>query len=540
MSRIRLALEDGAAAEFPATPGQTLAAILEAHGFPLNTRCGRRGICHGCEIVLRKGRAVAAGASVTAPATLRACQTVIEGDADLLLPARSRMEHRPQVGDTFRIDIPAAHRPLFPPVRGGPDTGFAVDIGTTTVVVMLVDLTTGLPLAKAGAFNAQIRFGDNVLTRIEAAGNPDTRNALRHAIVADTLAPLLASACDQAGVASSRIAGGVIAGNTTMLHLLVGEDPSPLGVSPFLPRFIAGRRETCGSLGLEGAPASTPVHLLPGIAAYIGADIVAGIYATGMPWLQKPALFIDIGTNGEIVLQTGGELHACATAAGPAFEGCGLACGTRAREGAVEDIRIHAGTLVIEVGIIGGGAPEQAAGVCGSAYVDFIAQGRACGLIARNGRFADEVWARLPAAHRADRNGVRAIRVAGPEGQGAVVISEIDVAVLLQAKAAIGAGIEMLLRAAGIEPGDLGRVFLAGGFGMHLDVPHAIAMGLLPGCHPDQVEVVGNTSLAGAVLGLIDRTSIDEMDSLRDQVRVLELNLQPGFEDCYIDHLSLT
>ena len=540
MSRIRLALEDGAVSEFPSTAGQTLAAILEAHGFPLNTRCGRRGICHGCEIVLREGRAVVAGAPVTAPATLRACQTVIEGDAEILLPARSRMEHRPQVGDTFRIDIPAAHRPLFPPVCGGPDTGFAVDIGTTTVVVMLVDLVTGKILSKAGAFNAQIRFGDNVLTRIEAAGNPDTRRALRDAIVSDTLAPLLASACEQADIDPARIAGGVIAGNTTMLHLLVCEDPSSLGVSPFTPRFIAGRRETCGSLGLEGAPASTPVHLLPGIAAYIGADIVAGIYATGMPWLQKPALFIDIGTNGEIVLQTGGELHGCATAAGPAFEGCGLACGTRARDGAVEEIRIHTGTLAIEVGIIGGGVPEHAAGVCGSAYVDFIAQGRACGLIARNGRFADDAWARLPAAHRADRDGVRAIRVGGPEGQGAVVISEVDIAVLLQAKAAIGAGIEMLLRAGDIEPGDLGRVFLAGGFGMHLDVPHAIAMGLLPGCHPDQVEVVGNTSLAGAVLGLIDRSSLDEMEALRDQVRVLELNLQPGFEDCYIDHLSLT
>ncbi|MFO1523363.1 MAG: ASKHA domain-containing protein, partial [Kiritimatiellia bacterium] len=485
-------------------------------------------------------RAVVAGATVTAPATLRACQTRLPGDAVLHLPARSRMEHKPQIGESFRIDIPAAHRPLFSPQPGVRDTGFAVDIGTTTVVVMLVDLVTGAILSKSGAFNGQIRFGDNVLTRIEAASTPAGLAGLRKAVVEDTLAPLLASACEKAGIAPSRIAGGTLAGNTTMLHLLLGEDPSSMGVSPFTPRFIRGRRETCGGIGLAGVAPETPAHLLPGIAAYIGADIVAGVYATGMAYLQKPSLFIDIGTNGEILLQNNGDLFGCATAAGPAFEGCGLACGTRAREGAVEDIRIRLDPFALEVGVIGGVPPAEAGGVCGSAYVDFIAQGRRCGLIEANGRFSDAAWERIPAEHRVLRAGVRAVRVAGREGPGAVVVSEVDVAVLLQAKAAIGAGIEMLLRAADIHVQDLGRVYLAGGFGMHLDVAHTIAMGLLPGCAVEQVEVVGNTSLAGAVLALIDRTSLDEMESLRSQVEVIELNLQPGFEDCYIDHLSLS
>jgi uncharacterized 2Fe-2S/4Fe-4S cluster protein (DUF4445 family) len=535
--------EEGAAHAFDGEPegsSRTLADALAGHGFPLNTRCGERGLCRGCEVQLRVGAVLSmAGERVAAPATVRACQVRTAEAVTVRIPARSRIDHQPWVSETFRIEIPCAHQPLF--ALGARDAAFAVDVGTTTVVVLIVDLATGQVLSRAGAFNEQIRFGDNVITRIDAVRTrAGALEGMQAAIVRDTISPLLLRACERANRAPSRIAGGTIAGNTTMLHLLAGEDPSSLGVAPFVPRFTEARQLIAREIGLSADAAGgaldpdTPIQLLPGISAYVGADIVAGIYATGMAYDAFPSLLVDIGTNGEVVLQNGGKLYACATAAGPAFEGSGLCCGSRARDGAVSGIRLSGDPFGIEVEVIGGIPPARAAGICGSAYVDFLSQGRSSGLLLESGRFDPEAWARVPAEHRFEEDRERALRIAG--GQR---ISEVDVALLLQAKAAIGAGIETLLECAGLAPGQLQRVYLAGGFGMHLDVGHAIASGLLPGFTEETVRVVGNTALAGALLAIVDKTTLAEMEAMRLQVDVLELNLQEGFEDRYIDHLML-
>ena len=520
---------------------RTLADALAAHGLPLNTRCGQRGLCRGCEVELREGSLVIEGGTVAAPATVKACRARVAGDAAIHLPGRSRIEHKPQVGETFEIAVPYAHQPLFPFVSGQRDTAFAVDVGTTTVVVLLVDLVTGDVLSRAGAFNEQIRFGDNVVTRIEAARNPEALVAMQRAIVTETIEPQLRRACDRAGRGLDRIAGGAIAGNTTMLHLLVGEDPTPLGIAPFTPRFIAGRQVLAREINLitDGLAPETPIQLLPGIAAYIGADITAGVFASGMVFDESPSLLVDIGTNGEIVLQAGGKLFGCATAAGPAFEGCGLRCGTRAREGAVSDLFLNLNPFMLCTEVIGNVPLARANGLCGSAYVDFLATARSSGLLGVTGRFQATVWENVPIQNRLTDDGERALRIANGNGNGALRISEVDVALLLQAKAAIGAGIEILLETAGIRAADLGRVYLAGGFGMHLNVAHAIAIGLLPGFREEQVRVVGNTSLAGALLALVDRTTLVEMENLRSQMEVIELNLAPDFEDRYVEHLML-
>lgn len=517
--------------------GRSLADTLANYGFPLNTRCGQRGLCRGCEVQVREGTVCSAdGTEFAAPATVRACQMRIAGPVSLHIPARSRIDHRPSVSETFRIEIPCAHKPLFAP--GERDTAFAVDVGTTTVVVLLVDLVTGDVLSRAGGFNEQIRFGDNVLTRIDACRTvPGAREAMQKAIVRETIDPLLMRACESAGRAPARIAGGTVAGNTTMLHLLVGEDPSSLGVSPFTPRFTEARRLSAGDIGLSADGAldpGTPIQLLPGISAYIGADIVAGIYATGMVYDPFPSLFVDIGTNGEIVLQNGGKLFGCATAAGPAFEGSGLRCGSRARDGALSVIRLGADPFRLEVELIGGVPPSRAAGICGTAYIDFLSQARSAGLLLEAGRFDPDAWARVPEAYRIQEDGERALRIAGSQR-----ISEVDVALLLQAKAAIGAGIEILLENSGLTAKQVTRVYLAGGFGMQLDVGHAISIGLLPGFEEENVRVVGNTALAGALLAILDETTLAEMEALHSQVEVIELNLHENFEDRYIDHLML-
>ena len=524
-----------------AEDGRSLADTLAANGLPLNTRCGQRGLCRGCEVELREGSLVIEGGTVAAPATIKACRARVAGDAAIHLPSRSRIEHKPQVSETFEIAVPYAYQPLFSFTPGGRDTAFAVDVGTTTVVVLLVDLGTGDVLSRAGAFNEQIRFGDNVVTRIEAARNPEALVAMQRAIVTETVEPLLRRACDRAGRGLNRIAGGAIAGNTTMLHLLVGEDPTPLGIAPFTPRFIAGRQVLAREIKLitDGLAPETPIQLLPGIAAYIGADITAGVFASGMVFDESPSLLVDIGTNGEIVLQSGGKLFGCATAAGPAFEGCGLRCGTRAREGAVSDLWMTLDPFQLAAETIGNMPLARANGLCGSAYLDFLATARSSGLLSLTGRFEVSAWENIPSQFRHVEDGERALRLVDGNGAGALRVSEVDVALLLQAKAAIGAGIEILLETAGIRAADLGRVYLAGGFGMHLNIAHAIAIGLLPGFREKQVRVVGNTSLAGALLSLVDRTTLVEMENLRSQMEVIELNLAADFEDRYIEHLML-
>ena len=522
--------------------GASLADWLGSHGYPLNTRCGQRGLCRGCKVSVGEGKVRVEGRECEAPGVISACLAELVGDAVISIPARSRVEHRPQVSETFSINVPIAHQPLFAPEPGVRDMAFAVDIGTTTVVALLVDLLSGDTVMRASGFNEQIRFGDNVLTRIDLGRDAGKVKQMQEAVVTKTIAPLIQRACERAGCLPSRIVGGAIAGNTTMLHLLLGEDPTPLGVAPFTPQFVEGRRITCADIGLQTADGAlaeeAPLQLLPGIAAYIGADIVAGVYATGMVYDEGSSLLVDIGTNGEVVLQSGRKLTACATAAGPAFEGCGLSSGTRAREGAVSTLRLGVDPFSVEAETIGNVVPTRAVGICGSAYIDFLAEGRRSGLLGKSGRFDPEEWKKVPPDLRLLDDDVHALRVAGSNGKG-LRVSEVDVALLLQAKAAIGAGIETLLEVAGIEASDIAHVYLAGGFGMHLNIRHAIEIGLLPGFREDQVRVVGNTALAGALLSVVDRTTLEEMETVRSQVEVLELNLQDDFEDRYVDHLLL-
>lgn len=513
-----------------------LSALLARRGYPLNTRCGERGLCGGCEAELRAGALcrTADGARVGAPARVKSCQMRLGADdAELDVPARSLMSHEPSVVAEFRLNIPWACDPIVPGAR----YGAAVDIGTTTVALLLVDLATSDVLGTASAFNAQIRFGEDVLTRIErCSSDPGALGQMQRAVAAGTVGPLLLDACRQAAVAPGEVGAMSVAGNTTMLHLFAGVDPTPMGVHPFLPAFLDHRVYSPRDLGLEFGDARAQVHLLPGPAAYVGADLAAGIVATGLAYDDGPSLLIDVGTNGEIIARVGGRLVGCATAAGPAFEGAGLTSGIRAVIGAIERVRLRSDPFAAELGIIG--AAERPVGICGSAYVDFLWEGRRSGILQSNGRFDPAFCARAGDAVQADAHGLR-LRLHAQGAAGPIWVSELDIARLLQAKAAIAAGTSTLLHLLGVAPHDVKRLYLAGGFGFYLSLEHAIGCGLLPGFSAGQIQVVGNTSLGGAFLALNDRGLLDEMTAACRALEAVELNLQPGFEDAYIDNLAL-
>jgi uncharacterized 2Fe-2S/4Fe-4S cluster protein (DUF4445 family) len=371
-----------------------LSELLARRGFPLNTRCGARGLCAGCEVEVRAGALRRLGDDTPPPAgasgRIKACQARVgAGPVTLEIPARSLQNHEPAVVSEFRINVPWARDPLVPAAR----VGAAVDVGTTTVALMLCDLATGKVLAEASAFNAQIRFGEDVLTRIKLCGtDPGAVARLQRAVVEETINPLLAEACDRAGVAPADVGAMTVAANTTMLHLLAGVDPTPMGVYPFRAAFLEHRQYAPRELGLRFGGDTSEVHLLPGPAAYVGADLAAGMVATGLLYDEGPALLVDVGTNGEIIAKVGDRLIGCATAAGPAFEGAGLTCGTRAVQGAIERVQLQADPFAAEVGIIGDVAVPM--GICGSAYVDFLWEARRTGILQTTGRFTDAFCAR--------------------------------------------------------------------------------------------------------------------------------------------------
>jgi uncharacterized 2Fe-2S/4Fe-4S cluster protein (DUF4445 family) len=432
--------------------------------------------------------------------------------------------------------------------------GAVADVGTTTVVVCLVDLASGQILGEAADFNAQLPFGEDVLTRIaNCSRGPDMLVRMQRAVVDQTLAALLNDACARARVPPTDVRCMTVVGNTTMLHLLAGVDPTPIGVAPFTPAFLDHRvvqaddlHLTLASPASSGQPGATQrssgmrdypsIHLLPGAAAYIGTDIVAGVLASGLPYEESSSLLIDIGTNGEMVLKHGHQFLACSTAAGPAFEGAGLLHGMRAIEGAISHVSLNEHTLAASVTVIGDKKP---AGLCGSAYVDFLGEGRRVGILNRTGRFVLDRWPAAAPPPVTMPGAGRVLPLAGGTDRGPIVITEADIAKLLQAKAAIAAGLQILLQQAGLRPDQVARVYLAGGFGLHLSVSSAIACGLLPGFTADQVVPVGNSALAGAYLALIDSKALDELVRISHQIQVIELNQVGDFEGCFIRQLQL-
>jgi len=528
---------------------RTLADFLGRHGLPLNTRCGGRGLCNGCQVQFSRAGDVEARAEKACRLTVADSLARCTDESVITIPARSLLRQRPSVVDDFRLNIPSARDPID--AHAG--YGAAVDIGTTTVALLLCDLATGKPLARASAFNAQIRHGEDVLTRIElCSGNPAAVRELQRAIAVETIQPLLAGACARAGIAPADVGVMVVAGNTVMQHLLAGENPRSLGVHPFTPVFLDHRVYAPGELGLafgqnrgdraSSAPAPL-VHLLPGLSSYVGADLAAGIIATGLVYENGPVLLVDIGTNGEIIAKTDGKLIGCATAAGPAFEGAGLTCGTRAVDAAIQRVRLETNPFSIQLGLIGdGNGSVPPVGVCGSGFIDFLWEARRAGLLLGNGRYAPQP-ALPPGAcvENGERGGGqgRTFCISPCGASGPLWISEMDIVRLLQAKAAIAAGIVTLLDVLDIRATDVKRLYLAGGFGMHLSLEHAIGCGLLPGFTPGQIQIVGNTSLGGAYLALNDRALLDEMRATGAGFHAVELNRHPGFEDAYIDNLAL-
>jgi len=434
--------------------------------------------------------------------------------------------------DTHQTAILAGER-LLATERGdtvAENYGLVVDIGTTTLVAALVDLTSGRELASASALNPQSLHAQDVLSRIRFAADSD-RLVLLQTVLVQELNRLVQELSAKTGVAGSRIYEAVLGGNTCMLHLLAGVDPTPLGKHPFEPSVTGDVHLKAADIGLAIAPAGL-VYLPPVISAYVGADISAGILASDLASLGGATLFIDIGTNGELVLAADGRLTASATAAGPAFEGMNISCGMRAALGAIErvDISPHG---ALDLGVIGGTEPT---GICGSGLMDLVAELVEAGIIGRSGR--------LTAPRSGALNQALAERIIKIDGGSAfhlheqVLLSQKDIRQVQLAKGAIRAGIELLLQEAGLLAADQDRVLIAGSFGYHLRERSLLTLGLLPPEAAGKVSFVGNTSRSGAEMLLVNRHLRPQLQQIVEQVRVVDLAGSPSFERVFVEMMG--
>jgi uncharacterized 2Fe-2S/4Fe-4S cluster protein (DUF4445 family) len=416
--------------------------------------------------------------------------------------------------------------------------GIAFDLGTTTVVATLLDLSTGTPVAVESTLNRQQPFGADVISRISATMlDPGALDKLAQ-LAQETLAELAQAVCAAGGVAPDEVYEVAVAGNATMTHLALGIDPEPLGMAPFILSTRLFPEVLAAELGLVGAvhPRARAV-VFPAFGAYVGGDITAGLLAAGMDRDARVRLFIDIGTNCEIVLGNREWLLATAAPAGPAFEGAAIRCGMRAAEGAIEVVTMSPDELSLKV--IGDAEPQ---GLCGSGLVDAVTGLVRAGLLDSSGRFvsADEARARAPGlAGRLTSIGPERVFVLHWRGaaEDSIYLSQRDVRELQFAKAAIATGWRILLEEAGLAPEDVKQVLLAGSFGSYLSPASAIRIGLVPDIPVARVVPAGNVAGEGAKMALLSLRERAGGLALLEEVRYVELSDRPGFNDRFVGQL---
>jgi uncharacterized 2Fe-2S/4Fe-4S cluster protein (DUF4445 family) len=417
--------------------------------------------------------------------------------------------------------------------------GLAFDLGTTTVVATLLDLSTAAPLAVASMLSRQQPFGADVISRISAVMMDPAALGRLTRLAHETLAELAADVCAEAGVTASDIVEVALAGNATMTHIALGIDPEPLGVAPFIMSARRFPEVLAADLGLAVHPRAR-AFVFPAFGAYVGGDVTAGLLAAGMDRDSRTRLFIDIGTNCEIVLGNREWLVGTAAPAGPAFEGASIRCGMRAAEGAIEGVTMTPDGLSLKV--IGDAAP---AGLCGSGLVDAVAGLVSTGLLDSSGRFVPEPDAAAVApglAGRltmlgADRVFVLGWLAAPGDVEHSVFLSQRDVRELQFAKAAISTGWSILLQHAGLRPGDVQQVLLAGSFGSYLSPASAIRLGLVPRLPVLRVVSAGNVAGEGAKMALLSVRERAGALALLEEVRYVELSDRADFNDRFVEQL---
>lgn len=426
------------------------------------------------------------------------------------------------------IDVQPGH-------LSGPLWGAAIDIGTTTVTAWLVDLLTGQVAVQAGEYNGQISRGEDVISRIVYANKNGNAGEMRRLVLA-TINALLAEVGRRVGegAAAPQIYKAVIAGNTIMTHLLLDLPANNIRLAPFIPSanhlpLIEGREA-----GLDIHPLAT-VDCLPGAASYVGSDITAGVLSSGLDDAEQVTLFMDVGTNGEIVLGSHEWLAACACSAGPAFEGAGVGCGMRATRGAIEEVWINDLTYAPTTRVIGGGKPQ---GICGSGLIALLAEMFMTGVIDKAGHLNPQLP--TPRIRHGEHGLEYVVAYANESATGSeITVSAVDIDNLVRTKGAIYAGYAVLADSVGVPMEMIEHMLIGGSFGKYINVEKAIQIGLLPDLAWDKFQFLGNTAVRGAYYALLDERARRRISEIAAKMTYIELSADNTFYEAFMSALFL-
>ncbi len=411
--------------------------------------------------------------------------------------------------------------------------GTAVDIGTTTVSVWLVDLVTGQVKAQVAEYNGQIARGEDVISRIMYAGKGNGREEMRQRVL-DTINKLIETACKRVNAKPEEVVKATIAGNSTMMHLLLGIPAASIRLSPFVTAVNHLPLMSAREVGLKTHPEAS-VDCLPGVASYVGADISAGVLSSGLDVSEEVELFLDVGTNGETVLGNRDWLVTCACSAGPAFEGAGVVNGMRATTGAIEEVWINSGTLEPTYRVIGSVKPK---GICGSGLISLLAEAFITGILDKAGNV--NLTATSPRVREGAHGGEYVVAWGGESESGEdIVLTRVDIDNLLRAKAAIYAGFTVLAENVGVPLESAAKVLVGGSFGKYINVEKAVQIGLLPDISWERFEFLGNTSVRGAYYALLDWRKREQIGRIARRMTYIELSADNTFYEAFTSALFL-
>ena len=528
--------------------GENVLRAAQRAGIEIDAPCAGNGTCGKCRVRLVSG-------ALEMPQNPRlsyvdyeemwrlACQSKVLGDAVVWVPATA---------SAFKEDIATAD--LSTPeelerYEKATDTifssglsktqfedgcGVAVDIGTTTVTAALLDLKTGKVLSKASRGNGQIRYGADVINRIIQQMKPGGKERLQKAVREETLIPIMEAMFRESGKSASDISRIVIAGNTTMEHLFIGADGDSIRLEPYVPEFLELTGVDADRAGLP-ARKDSPVIFAPNVGSYVGGDITAGVLDTMMWDSDLMTLFIDLGTNGELVLGNSEYMLCCACSAGPAFEGGDISCGMRATTGAIDSVHIDKETLEPEYTLIAGSKPI---GICGSGLIDIISELFRTGAVNSKGKFVRE----SRRVRYDEYGGKYVVAFADESGTGKdIELNEGDLDNFIRAKAAIFSAVRTMLETLAMTPEDIDRVIIAGGIGSGIDIENAISIGMLPMLPTEKYSYIGNSSLTGACAMLLSDEATDKVFEIGRNMTYIELSTEPGYMDeflaaCFLPH----
>jgi uncharacterized 2Fe-2S/4Fe-4S cluster protein (DUF4445 family) len=507
--------------------GRTLLFGLADHGIFLRSDCGGLGNCKKCRVAVEVDGKTAE--------YIESCSFRVTENLTVRLPASARLP-------SFSLD----KAPLLLPKSfstGQPDNaetsgyGVAIDLGTTTIGLYLCHMEKRQVLASLAVKNPQSIYGDDVMNRISAIAAAGGKTAELQRPVLSLIDLAIYRLCSTACIDAAALTELVVAGNPTMIHIFLGENPETIGISPYQPLFTEARRVSAGDLGITSCRGR--VQTLPLVSGFIGADTLAAALAIGIKEQPVGTLLVDLGTNGELLLVGEHAIYATSCATGPAFEGASLSCGMQAGNGAIDRVEIDSSAAAPRCRVVvprNGRGAERPAGLCGSGIVSAIAACLRTGIIETSGVFNKSIDGNSIIRDNHNRISYQLVPANDSQTDCAIVISQKDIRAVQLGKAALRAGIDQLLFAAGLEKPT--KILVAGAFGSHIEASDMIALGMLPDIGKSRIFPVGNAAGAGTVMALCDPASLQLAGELAAVIKTNDLAANPDFQKVFIDCLK--